>query len=158
MQSPLDAEVSQTLCDPTHIGLGGYPRLVSDDDWIAGAKHIIADKGMDFFLMTLLAALRESFGCPASVRRRRALLGCYADGEGDMWEWFADLMPGHKMPEVFARMLCNPAYTGIGRRPRIMSEEQWTRNVRRVVAEKQIEYFLPLLLDSLRRSLGECPL
>ena len=156
MQPLTDEEVAQTLCDPTYAGIGAYPQLVPDADWIAGAKHIIEDYGLDFFLPTLLAALRESFGCPDIVRKRIALLGKYAEDEGDLWEWFAGLLPGQDVPEVFVRMLCNPAHTGIGQRPRIMSDEQWMRNAWRVVAEKGTDYFLALLLDSLRRSSGMC--
>jgi hypothetical protein len=156
LQSAFDQEVSETLCDPTHAGIGFYPRLVSDEEWIAGAKHVIEDRGLDFFLPTLLAALHESFGCPDIVPKRIALLGKYAEDGGDLWEWFAGLLPGPDVPEVFVRMLCNPAHTGVGQRPRIMSDEQWMKNARRVVAEKGADYFLALLLDSLRRSSGMC--
>ena len=154
MQPLTDEEVAQTLCDPIYAGIGVYPRLVPDEDWIAGARHVIATRGLDFFLPTLLAALRASFGCTEPAWRR-ALLDRYAGDEGDAWDWFVELWPGQAMPEVFVRMLCNPAYTGIGRRPRVMSDAQWMKHARRVVAERQADYFLALLLDSLRRSLGE---
>ena len=155
MQPLTDEEVAQTLCDPIYAGIGAYPRRVSDEDWIAGARRVIATRGLDFFLSTLLTALRASFGY-SEPAWRRALLDQYADDEGEAWEWFAELLPGQEMPQVFVRMLCDPAYTGVGQRPRIMSDEQWMRNVRRIVAERQLEFFLPSLLDSLRRSLGVC--
>ncbi len=156
MRPPFDKETSKTLCDPTCAGVGRYPRLVSDEEWIAGAKHVIKDYGLDFFLPTLLAALRESFGRRPVTRSQSALLDMCADGEGDIWTWFANLIPSQAMPEVFARMLCNPAHTGIGRRPRIMSDEQWMKSARHAIAEKEADYFLALLLDSLRYSLGVC--
>lgn len=54
-------EVRKTVANPIYAGVGPYPALISDDDWIATAKKLIKERGSDSFLRDLLANLREAF-------------------------------------------------------------------------------------------------
>ena len=54
-------KVRAIVCNPIYAGLGPYPRLHSDEDWIRGAAKLIAEEGAEQFLVNLLAVLRPSF-------------------------------------------------------------------------------------------------
>ena len=50
------------VCNPIYAGLGPYPALVSDEEWIRAAARMIKKEGREQFLVNLLYVLRESFG------------------------------------------------------------------------------------------------
>lgn len=57
-----EREAVKTLVNPLYVGLGGLPRLVDDETYIAANKKLIEEMGPDVYLANLLGALRESLG------------------------------------------------------------------------------------------------
>ncbi len=58
-----EAGIKGIVMDPNYTGIGEYPKYIADDQWIAGARRILAEDGPDQFLVNLLYVLRRSFGC-----------------------------------------------------------------------------------------------
>ena len=50
------------MSNPIYAGLGPYPRLISDDDWIRVAVMEIEELGPEQFLVNLLFVLRDAIG------------------------------------------------------------------------------------------------
>lgn len=57
------AGVKGIAMNPIYAGVGEYPRAISDDQWVAAARSILAEDGPDQFLVNLLYLLRRTFGC-----------------------------------------------------------------------------------------------
>lgn len=58
----LDAQrVGGMICNPIYAGVGPFPRLLSDEEWIKGAMRFIKKEGGEQFLVNLLFVLRETF-------------------------------------------------------------------------------------------------
>ena len=55
------AQIRGMICNPVYAGLGPYPGLVSDEEWVAAAKAAIKEDGAEQFLVNLLHVLRETF-------------------------------------------------------------------------------------------------
>ena len=55
------AEVRGMICNPIYAGLGPFPQMVSDEEWVAAAAMFIKKEGTEQFLVNLLHVLRESF-------------------------------------------------------------------------------------------------
>jgi hypothetical protein len=49
------------ICNPIYAGLGRYPALVSDEEWVRAAAQMIHKEGSEQFLVNLLYVLRQSF-------------------------------------------------------------------------------------------------
>lgn len=55
--------VKGIVMNPVYAGVGEYPRMIPDAQWIANARRLLAEDGPDQFLVNLLYVLRRSFGC-----------------------------------------------------------------------------------------------
>lgn len=55
------AEVRGMICNPIYAGLGPFPQMVSDEEWIAAAAMFIKKEGTEQFLVNLLHVLRQTF-------------------------------------------------------------------------------------------------
>ena len=49
------------VCNPVYAGIGPFPALVSDEQWVAAAAKAIEKEGAEQFLVNLLYVLRETF-------------------------------------------------------------------------------------------------
>jgi hypothetical protein len=57
------AELKGIIVNPVYTGIGEYPRMVSDDQWVAAACRLIEEDGPEQFLVNLLYILRRTLGC-----------------------------------------------------------------------------------------------
>src|SRR5271163_401041 len=57
-----EAGIKGMLMNPLNAGVGGYPRLVTDAQWIAAAKKVLEQDGTEQFLVNLLHVLRSALG------------------------------------------------------------------------------------------------
>jgi hypothetical protein len=46
------------ICNPIYAGIPPYPPLVSDEEWIAAARRLIEQEGIEQFLANMLYLLR----------------------------------------------------------------------------------------------------
>ena len=46
------------ICNPIYAGIPPYPPLVSDEEWIAAARRVIEQEGVEQFLANMLYLLR----------------------------------------------------------------------------------------------------
>jgi hypothetical protein len=46
------------ICNPIYAGIPPYPPLVSDEEWIAAARRVIEQDGIERFLANMLYLLR----------------------------------------------------------------------------------------------------
>lgn len=53
-------EVRGLVCNPTYAGMGPYPKMVSDEEWVAAAALAIKKQGTEQFLVNLLHVLRQT--------------------------------------------------------------------------------------------------
>ena len=54
------AEVRGMVCNPVYAGMGPFPALVSDEQWVAAAATVINKEGAEQFLVNLLYVLRQT--------------------------------------------------------------------------------------------------
>ena len=54
-------QVRGITCNPCYAGIGPFPALVSEKDWIHSAAREIETDGADQFLVNMLALLRQAF-------------------------------------------------------------------------------------------------
>jgi hypothetical protein len=57
----LPEHVEAIMTNPCYVGVGPYPALVPEDDWIHAATHLIETNGTEQFLVNMLEMLRGSF-------------------------------------------------------------------------------------------------
>ena len=55
-----EEHVREVLCNPFVTGIGPFPAIISDEEWVKVASKIIQDEGPEQFLVNLLAILREA--------------------------------------------------------------------------------------------------
>lgn len=55
------AEVRGMICNPIYAGLGPFPQMVTDEEWVAVAAMFIKKEGTEQFLVNLLHVLRQTF-------------------------------------------------------------------------------------------------
>lgn len=48
------------FCNPIYAGVPPYPAMVSDEQWIAAAKRMIEEDGVEQFLVNMLYVLRKA--------------------------------------------------------------------------------------------------
>jgi hypothetical protein len=58
-----EAGVKGMLINPIYAGVADYPRLISEEDWVAAAANVLREDGPEQFLVNLLYVLRRTFGC-----------------------------------------------------------------------------------------------
>ena len=54
--------VKGLLLNPVYAGVGPYPPLVEEKQWVRACEKIIEEDGAEQFLVNLLYVLRECFG------------------------------------------------------------------------------------------------
>ncbi len=54
------AEIRGMVCNPIYAGMGPFPALVSDEQWVAAATTAIHNEGAEQFLVNLLYVLRQT--------------------------------------------------------------------------------------------------
>ena len=57
------AGIKGIIVNPVYTGIGKYPRMISDDQWVEAAGKLIDQDGPDQFLVNLLYILRRTLGC-----------------------------------------------------------------------------------------------
>src|SRR5215472_2144288 len=53
--------VKGILVNPIYTGVGPFPRLVEDAEWVRACARLIEEEGTEQFLVNLLFVLRECF-------------------------------------------------------------------------------------------------
>lgn len=64
MKRPLQLtkdEVAKLTVNPIFAGVGPYPAVISDAEWIAAVGRMISEQGAERVLTALLASLRDAF-------------------------------------------------------------------------------------------------
>ena len=56
------ADILGMICNPVYAGIGPYPALMSDEEWVAAAAKAIRKEGPEQFLVNMLYMLRKSLG------------------------------------------------------------------------------------------------
>jgi hypothetical protein len=55
-----EAEIRGLIANPIYAGIGPFPQLVSDEQWVRAAVKAIQEDGPEQFLVNLLHVLRQS--------------------------------------------------------------------------------------------------
>ena len=63
---PDDGEITNELiegimCNPIYAGIGPYPPLVTEAQWMTAAKRYAEEHGLEQFLVNVIFVLRQSF-------------------------------------------------------------------------------------------------
>ena len=53
-------EIRGIITNPIYAGLGPYPAMITDEEWVKAAVTAIKDEGAEQFFVNLLFVLRES--------------------------------------------------------------------------------------------------
>jgi hypothetical protein len=56
-----EEQVKGILTNPVYAGIGPYPPMVDDAQWVRACKKLIDEEGAEQFLVNLLYVLRQSF-------------------------------------------------------------------------------------------------
>ena len=54
------ADILGMVCNPIYAGMGPFPQLIPDEDWVAAASQAIKKEGSEQFLVNMLYLLRLS--------------------------------------------------------------------------------------------------
>ena len=54
------ADILGMVCNPIYAGVGPFPQLISDEEWVAAASQAIKKEGEEQFLVNMLYLLRLS--------------------------------------------------------------------------------------------------
>lgn len=55
-----EEKIQKMVCNPIYTGIQPYPRIVSDEQWIASASKLLKSIGREKFLRLMLTELRAS--------------------------------------------------------------------------------------------------
>jgi hypothetical protein len=55
-----EAQVAGMICNPIYAGMGPYPALVSDEEWVRTAATMIQKEGAEQYLVNMLHMLHQS--------------------------------------------------------------------------------------------------
>lgn len=55
-----EKDIKEIITNPVYTGIGPYPQLISDKQFIQAAKRFVKDYSLDEYLKLLLANLRAS--------------------------------------------------------------------------------------------------
>jgi len=58
-----ESGVKGMAMNPVYAGVGEYPKMVTDDQWVAAAGRVLEEDGPEQFLVNMLHILRRTFGC-----------------------------------------------------------------------------------------------
>lgn len=53
-----EAGIKGMVINPIYAGVGEYPRMISDEQWVPAAKKVLEEDGAEQFLVNLLHVLR----------------------------------------------------------------------------------------------------
>ena len=67
------AALKHLAINPIYAGIGSFPRTVTDAQWIAVARTVLAEDGPEQFLVNMLFALRQTLGNVESEGRSPSL-------------------------------------------------------------------------------------
>jgi len=56
-----EEEARGLICNPIYAGLGPFPGILNDEEWVKSAAKAIANDGIEQFLVNLLHLLRQTF-------------------------------------------------------------------------------------------------
>ena len=56
-----EQDVEKMLTNPVYTGIGPYPRIIPDEQFIRAAENAIKELGIARYMTSVLANLRESF-------------------------------------------------------------------------------------------------
>jgi hypothetical protein len=59
-----DEKLRMFFCNPIYAGVGAFPQLLNDDDWVRAAAKSLREDGPEQWLVNMLYALRASIGRP----------------------------------------------------------------------------------------------
>lgn len=59
-------KVRGMIANPVYAGVGPYPALIEEEEWVRSAAKMIKDEGADQFLVNMLYVLRQSLGTGTS--------------------------------------------------------------------------------------------
>lgn len=54
-------DIKNIICNPIYVGIGPFPQILTDDQWIKCAERSIQEMGAQVFLIRMLMVLRNSF-------------------------------------------------------------------------------------------------
>jgi hypothetical protein len=54
-------DVRKVITNPVYVGIGPFPQVVPDDQWIAAVSRLIKERGTAFVLKEVLRNRREAF-------------------------------------------------------------------------------------------------
>lgn len=54
------ADILGMVCNPIYAGVGPFPQLIPDEEWVAAASQAIKKEGAEQFLVNMLYLLRLS--------------------------------------------------------------------------------------------------
>jgi len=57
-----EGQIRGMICNPIYAGIGPFPQLIDDEQWVAAATKAIQEDGPEQFLVNMLYVLRETFG------------------------------------------------------------------------------------------------
>jgi hypothetical protein len=63
-----EAEIRGIIANPIYAGLGPYPAMITDEEWVKAAVKLIEEDGLEQFLVNMLFVLRESLKPFESLR------------------------------------------------------------------------------------------
>lgn len=55
-------KVRGMIANPVYAGVGPYPALIEEEEWVRSAAKMIKDEGAEQFLVNMLYVLRQSLG------------------------------------------------------------------------------------------------
>lgn len=56
-----EADVRNVITNPIYVGIGPFPQVVPDDQWIAAISRLIKERGAASVMKEVLRNLREAF-------------------------------------------------------------------------------------------------
>jgi hypothetical protein len=59
-----EAGIKGIVMNPVYAGIGKFPPLVDDKQWVAACKRVMEQDSPEQFLVNLLYLLRATFGSP----------------------------------------------------------------------------------------------
>ena len=58
-----EAGIKGMVINPIYAGVGEYPRMIPDEQWVRAVKKVLEEDGAEQFLVNLLHVLRSTLGC-----------------------------------------------------------------------------------------------
>lgn len=127
-------DVQNILMDPRTMGIGGFPRVVDDQRWIAANVKQISEMGPKRYLTKFLEVLRESFISAGEFSQHIGAI--FEDSES---------------------VVMDPRNIGVGMHPslqRVVTDEAWIEDNVNQIGDMGAQGFLRTMVDILRYEYG----